>query len=111
MTDSMIPIPPPAYSIVKALHYLGIPRDRLRFVVKWMCNHVPYAGRECSICGQVITKSHLEPCAVRSPLPIAEPGKGIDTLLFQAVTEMDTSSALLALKILTKEVIHAFPPL
>ena len=110
LNDSRLPIPHTAYSIAKTFHSLGVPRDKLRFVTLWLCNYVPYIHRECARCKQEITKIHLESCAVHSLLPNAEPGKRIDNLLHRAVNELHAPSALLAVKVLSKEVTRAFPP-
>jgi len=105
--QSQLPIPPRGYSIMKTLHSLGIPRNRLRFVLMWLCNCVPYAGRECAKCKQEISKAHLESCVLQSSLPNAEPGKRIDNLLFKAVSMLHAPSALLAVNILYDEITHA----
>jgi hypothetical protein len=109
LNQSQLPIPPRGYSIVKALYSLGVPRNRLRFVLMWLCNCVPYAGRECAKCKQEISKAHLESCVLRSSLPYAEPGKRIDNLLFKAVSMLHAPSALLAVNILYDEIVQAFP--
>ena len=111
LTESSLPIPPERSTAAKTLYFLGVPRKSLRFALLWICNCVPYAARECARCGQEITKAHLESCAVRSALPISEPGKGIDALLHRAVSQLHAPSALLAVKILYNEVTRAFPPL
>jgi hypothetical protein len=72
---------------------------------------VPYAGQPCVKCGQSISKTHLESCVVTSQLPASGRGKGVDTLLHKAVTDSDAESAMLAFKIITEEVVKAFPPL
>ena len=109
LIDSMLPVPP-KHTIAKTLYSLGVPRERLRFVILWMCDCVPFAGQECAKCGHRISKAHLESCVVRSPLPVSRPGKGIDTLLHRAVSQSHAPSALLAFKIITEEVVNAFPP-
>ena len=107
-----LPIPPPGLAISKVLHSLSVPRQRMRFVLLWLCNRVPYAGRPCARCGTAISKTHLESCAVTSTdLKGSQPGKRIDTLLHRAVSQGHAPSALRAVKILTKEVTRAFPPL
>lgn len=111
LVDSSLPIPPHGSTVSKTLYSLGVPRKSLRFVLLWLCSCVPYAARECARCGEEITKAHLESCAVRSALPISESGKGIDTLLHRAVSGLHAPSALLAVRILYKEVTRAFPPL
>jgi exonuclease III len=111
LKDGSLPTPPHTYSIVKVLHSLGVPRDKLRFVALWMCNCVPYAGKMCGWCErETISKVHLEACVVDSFLPNARLGKRIDNLLQRAVTEPHAPSALQAVKILYKEVTRAFPP-
>ena len=107
--DSRLPIPQTPYSIAKTFYSLGVPRDKLRFVILWLCNYVPYIRWGCNRCGEEITKIHLESCAVRSLLPNAEPGKRIDNLLHTAVNRHHAPSALMAVKILYTEVVRAFP--
>lgn len=109
LMDSKLPVPP-RHTIAKTLYMLGVPRERLQFVILWMCDRVFFAGQKCVKCGHSISKTHLESCVVQSELPVARPGKGIDTLLHKAITEFDAPSALLAFKILTKEVVKAYPP-
>ena len=63
LSESSLPIPS-KYTIAKTLHSLGVPRERLRFVLRWLCNHIPFAGQECARCKGKITKTHLESCVV-----------------------------------------------
>jgi hypothetical protein len=106
-----LPTPPNGFTIIKALHALGIPRDKLRLVLFWLCGYVPYIGDECAKCKEKISKSHLESCVLRSPLPNAQPGKRIDNLLYKAVNTFHARSARLAAKVLYNEITNAFPPL
>ena len=109
LRKNKLPVPLNGLTIAKALHLVKIPRSRLRFAILWIVNCVPYAARECNLCKEEISKAHLESCAVRSTLPSSEPGKGIDTLFWKALTKLNAPSAVLAVNILYNEVRRAFP--
>jgi hypothetical protein len=110
LDKSKLPVPPQSgWSFAKTLHSLGVPRERLCFLLLWICNYVPYIHRECARCMEEISKVHLESCAVRSYLPQSEPGKGIDGLLHRAVNQFHAPSALRAMRIMYNEVTRAFP--
>jgi len=111
LTQSHLPIPQHGYTIAKTLHSLGIPREKLRFILFWLCDFVPYVKVECGRCGQMISKAHLESCAMQTSLPYAEWGKRIDKLLHKAINELHVPSAQLAMSILDDEIKPAFPPL
>jgi hypothetical protein len=106
---NQLPVPPNGQTIVKTLHSLGVHRSRLRFTLMWILNCVPFAGRECHLCKEGISKTHLESCAVQSRLPPVAPGKGLDTLFYKALTQLHAPSALLAVNVLYDEVRRAFP--
>lgn len=111
LDDLKLPVPPQSkYSIARTLHSLGVPRERLRFVILWICGYVPFRDWGCAECGGKITKAHLESCVVRSSLPSGSLGERIDNLLSRAVKELDATSALLAVRVLSNEVTRAFPP-
>jgi hypothetical protein len=111
LNESHLPIPPTGSTIAKTLYNLGIPRGRLRFVLLWLCDFVPYVKFECARCGEKINKTHLEACVLQTSLPHTKPGKRIDGLLYKAVSEFHAPSARLAMNILYDEITGAFPPL